>query len=406
LKLGIFGGTFDPIHIAHLIVAEEATERLGLDEVLFVPAGQPWLKSAVVVTDARHRLAMVELAVESTPYFTVSDVEIRRSGPSYTADTLEELKRSLDGDADFYLIVGLDALREVDRWQRPRRVLELATLVGVARPGAEELDRGPLESVYPGVSEEVVVIDGPLIGISGTEIRARVRDGLSIRHRVPAPVESYIQEYGLYAAPQAAREAVVGGSRWRPEHAHEAEIILELAKRKEALKFGEFRLSAGGTSPYYFDGRLVTLDPEGAYHVARAFWPILMECGAEAIAGPTVGADPIVAAIAAMSFTWGHPMPGLIVRQEAKQHGTGRIIEGPLERGAAVAVVDDTCSTGGSLLHVIEAVEAEGCRVVKVMCILDRRQGGSDEIRRRGYDFLALLEADEDGAIAPVRGRG
>ena len=186
------------------------------------------------------------------------------------------------------------------------------------------------------------------------------------------------------------------------EQVNEAEYILELAKRKQALRFGEFKLSAGGTSSYYFDGRLVTLDPEGAYHVASAFYPLLLDCGAEAIAGPTLGADPIVAAVAAMSFTRGHPLPGLIVRMEAKRHGAGRTIEGPLERDAAVAVVDDTCSTGASLVHAIEALEAEGCRVVKVMCVLDRHLGGSDEIRRRGYDFLALLEADEEGVIKPV----
>ena len=176
-----------------------------------------------------------------------------------------------------------------------------------------------------------------------------------------------------------------------------------LAKRKGALQFGEFQLSAGGTGPYYFDGRLLTLDPEGAYLVANAFLPLLWECGAEAIAGPTVGADPIVASVAAISFTRGRPISGLIVRKETKAHGGKRAIEGPLSSGSSVAVVDDTCTSGASLLHAIEAVEAAGCSVVKVMCILDRREGGSDEIRQRGYDFVALLEADKDGKITPVR---
>lgn len=196
----------------------------------------------------------------------------------------------------------------------------------------------------------------------------------------------------------------------------EAETILELAKEKGALMFGEFRLSAGGTSSYYFDGRIVTLDPRGAYLVAKAFLPILKECGAEAIAGPTLGADPIVAAVAVLSYQEGHPIPGLIVRKEAKGHGGKRAIEGPLkdvlsgkgstlqnEQGARVAVVDDACSTGASLFHAIDAVEAAGCKVVKVLSILDRRQGGSDELLRRGYDFTALLEADEKGGIVPVR---
>ena len=166
--------------------------------------------------------------------------------------------------------------------------------------------------------------------------------------------------------------------------------------------FGEFKLSAGGTSPYYFDGRLLTLDPEGAYRVARALLPLVRECGAAAIAGPTLGADPIVAAVAAVSYIEGDPIPGLIVRKGVKEHGGKRIIEGPLTKGARVAVVDDTCTTGGNLLHAIGEVEAAGCQVVRVMCILERRQGGSDEIRRRGYDFVALLEADDRGEVSPA----
>ena len=180
----------------------------------------------------------------------------------------------------------------------------------------------------------------------------------------------------------------------------DAQKILEVAKKRGALTFGEFQLTSGETSPYYFDGRLVTLDPEGAYHVARAFLPLLKECGAEAIAGPTLGADPIVSSVVVMSHTEGNPIAGLIVRQETKQHGARHAIEGPLRSGVAVAVVDDTCSTGSSLLHAIDAVEAEGCRVVKVMCILDRHMGGSDEIKRRGYGFVALLDADGDGRIS------
>ena len=188
--------------------------------------------------------------------------------------------------------------------------------------------------------------------------------------------------------------------------------ILELAERTGALMFGEFKLSAGGTSAYYFDGRLITLDPEGAYRVAKAFMPILRECGAEAVAAPTLGADPIVSSVAVMSYLEGHPIPGLIVRKEAKEHGGKKAIEGPLPDGtnetregqrARVAVVDDACTTGLNLLHAIDVVEAAGCQVVKVMCILDRREGGSAAIRGRGYDFIALLEANERGEVTPVR---
>lgn len=184
-----------------------------------------------------------------------------------------------------------------------------------------------------------------------------------------------------------------------------AKTILDLAIQKGALQFGEFRLSAGGTSSYYFDGRIVTLDPKGAHHVAQAFLPVIRESGAAAIAGPTLGADPIVAAVSLLSYQdGGAQVPGLIVRKEAKEHGGKRAIEGALIPGSRVAVVDDACSTGGSIFHAIDAVEAEGCEVVKVLTILDRHQGGSEELRRRGYDFYALLEADPNGNITPACG--
>ena len=134
----------------------------------------------------------------------------------------------------------------------------------------------------------------------------------------------------------------------------------------------------------------------------KAMLPILKECGAEAIAGPSLGADPMVSSISVMSYVEGQPIPGLIVRKEAKEHGGGRLIEGPLVEGMKVAVTDDTCSTGKNLFHAIAAVEAAGCKVVKVLSVLDRHQGGSDELKRRGYDFVALLEADENGNIRPV----
>ncbi len=180
------------------------------------------------------------------------------------------------------------------------------------------------------------------------------------------------------------------------------EKILELAKSKGALIFGDFTLTSGAKSHYYFDGRLISLDPAGAYYVARAFLLILRGCDAQAIAGPSIGADPIVGAVALLSHQEGHPVPGLIVRKEPKGHGTGRYIEGPLIPGMRVAVVDDTCTSGKSLFHAIKAVETEGCRVVKVLAILDRHEGGGDELRRRGYDFQALLETGERGEIRPV----
>ena len=178
-----------------------------------------------------------------------------------------------------------------------------------------------------------------------------------------------------------------------------AERLLSLAKEKGALLYGDFQLSSGVKSNYYFDGRLLTLEPEGAYLIAKCFIPAITESGAEAIAGPTLGADPIVASVAAISHMEGSSIPGLIVRKETKGHGGKRLIEGPLKKGMKVAVVDDTCTTGASLFHAVKEVEKEGCEVVKVLSVMDRMAGGSDECFRRGYDFYSILVADEAGNV-------
>ena len=180
--------------------------------------------------------------------------------------------------------------------------------------------------------------------------------------------------------------------------------LLELALERGALKYGEFTLTSGQKSSYYFDGRLLSLDPEGAYLVSRCLLPLVWEAGAQAVGGPTLGADPMVAAIALTSHIEGKPVPAFIVRKEAKGHGTGQRIEGPLTPGTRVAIVDDACTTGGSLLHAIQAAEAAGCQVVKVLAILDRHQGGSEELKRRGYDFTALLEATPGEKVWVVGG--
>ena len=185
------------------------------------------------------------------------------------------------------------------------------------------------------------------------------------------------------------------------------EAVLRLATSKGALTFGRFTLTSGRESSFYFDGRLLTLDPEGCHLVGSAMLELVLARGADAIAGPTLGADPIVAAVAVLSQINGTPVGAAIVRSQAKGHGRGRLIEGPSLRGSRVAVVDDACTTGGSLLHTIDAVEAEGGEVVGVLCILDRREGGSEKIRRRGYELTALLEADEAGGISPANlGKG
>ena len=198
MKVGIFGGTFDPIHIGHLLVADEARARLGLDEVVFVPTGQPWLKAERKITKATHRMAMAKLAIASNPFFRASDMEIARPGPTYTVDTLLELRETFGLETALYVILGLDSLRELARWHRPERVLEMSTIVGMARPGFQDFDPRTLDAISPGASAKVVLVDGPLIDMSGSELRRRVAMGQSIKYRVPESVEAYIYQQGLY----------------------------------------------------------------------------------------------------------------------------------------------------------------------------------------------------------------
>lgn len=181
-----------------------------------------------------------------------------------------------------------------------------------------------------------------------------------------------------------------------------AERIHALAVELGALQFGDFTLSSGQKSTYYFDGRLLSLNPRGLAEICDALLPVAVAAGARAVGGPTLAADPIIGGLVLLSQQRGRPLTGFIVRGQAKQHGTGKLVEGHLAAGMPVAVLDDTVSTGGSLFKAIEAAEAAGCKVVKVMSVLDRQQGGSAELRRRGYDFFTVLEATPDGKIRPA----
>ena len=179
-----------------------------------------------------------------------------------------------------------------------------------------------------------------------------------------------------------------------------ADEILALAKDLNALVFGEFTLASGLKSGYYFDGRLMTLSPRGANLVAQALLPAIRAAGAEAVGGPAVGAVPLVTELAMLSGQdGGAAIPGFFVRKEAKDHGRGQALEGPLPEGARVAIVDDTCSTAGSLYMAIEAAEAAGHEVMLVACILDRNQGGSERLRSEGYRFHTLLTGDAGGRV-------
>jgi nicotinate-nucleotide adenylyltransferase len=194
------GGTFDPVHIVHLIIAEKARSELGLDRVIFIPAGEPWMKSDHRITPAEHRVAMVRLAITSNPAFAVSTVEMDRKGPSYTVDTLEAIWEELGYDTGLFLLVGWDSLATVPSWKAPYRISKMATLVSFPRPGYTKPDLAPLEAAMPRVSERLVIMEKPFIGISSSEIRADLALGKSIRYLVPVEVERYIREKGLYEA--------------------------------------------------------------------------------------------------------------------------------------------------------------------------------------------------------------
>lgn len=179
----------------------------------------------------------------------------------------------------------------------------------------------------------------------------------------------------------------------------EAERMLELALERGALRYGNFTLSSGLRTSYYMDGRLLTLDPEGACLVGKTLMDILRPLGIKRVGGPTVSAVPIVTAVSMTSHMSGDPITSFIVRKEVKGHGTERLIEGDMPMGEKVAIVDDVCTTGSSVFHAIEAVEEAGCEVVKVVILVDRCQGGSDELRRRGYDLVCLMQATPDGVV-------
>ena len=198
MLIGILGGTFDPVHIAHLIIAEEARMRVPLQKVVFVPTGQPWLKSGRRITEGSLRLEMVRLAVASNPAFDSSSIEIDRPGLTYSVDTLEELAGQWGPDVEINFIIGVDSLLSLPRWKDPERLLDLCTLTAVTRPGYSPDALEEVKQQYPVLERKLGLIEGPVIGISGTEIRLRVASGLSVKYLVPSEVERFITERGLY----------------------------------------------------------------------------------------------------------------------------------------------------------------------------------------------------------------
>jgi nicotinate-nucleotide adenylyltransferase len=198
LRFGVLGGTFDPIHLGHLVLASCAAIQLELDRVIFVPAGDPWRKAGRRITLGEDRLEMVRLAVAGDPRFAVDDRELRRAGPTYTSNTLTELKAELGESAQLYFLVGQDALDDMRFWHRPELIFKSATLAVAPR-----LDT-PVPAAPPGHDTATLAvppfdrIEMPYIGISSSDLRARAARGESLRYLVPEGVEGYIREKSLY----------------------------------------------------------------------------------------------------------------------------------------------------------------------------------------------------------------
>ena len=196
-RVGILGGTFDPVHHGHLVAAEEARYQLDLHRVLFVPAGHPPHKPQQRITPAHHRLRMLERAVASNPHLAISPVDLDRPGPSYTVDTLELLRAEWGSDALLFFIQGADLLNDILTWHQPQRLIQLCHLAVVERSGVD-VDLERLEEQLPGLSARIHWLTMPGLDISSRNLRARVSEGRPISYLVPRAVELYIQEQRLY----------------------------------------------------------------------------------------------------------------------------------------------------------------------------------------------------------------
>ena len=195
-RIVIFGGTFDPIHIGHLAIAEDARWTLQADRVLFVPTAQQPLKYVCHRAIAAQRLTMVELAVADNPYFAVSDLEIRRGGLSYSVDTVAVIKEQHPA-ADLVFVLGADALALLPRWHQIERLIELCRFVVLRRPGFD-LSFDSILTTLPTLRDRITIIDGPALDISATDVRLRLQAGQPVRYHLPPAVWHYIEQHGLY----------------------------------------------------------------------------------------------------------------------------------------------------------------------------------------------------------------
>ena len=196
-SLGILGGTFDPIHMGHLRMAEHVFQRMELESIVFIPAYVPPHKLGQDFAPAQDRYAMTELAVADNPHFTVSDMELKRTGVSYTIDTIRQLHAQYE-DRELNFIIGADSVAQLHTWHNIEEMLELTRFVAVWRPGYEGAMEELVRHLGEQAKERVLLLDTPVYDISSTEIRTRIRQGLGLAGLVPPAVERYIYEHGLY----------------------------------------------------------------------------------------------------------------------------------------------------------------------------------------------------------------
>lgn len=209
-RVGLFGGSFNPVHLAHLVLAEQAWAMLDLDRVIFIPAKLPPHKDPAALAGARERLRMVRLAITGRSAFAVSDIELRRKGPSYTIDTVTAMRRRFGKNAKIFFLIGTDTVPELPTWHKIRQLVELCDFVPVSRPGVRvpalsTLARGLGKKAASDILSRTIRM--PLLDISASDIRCRVADGRSIRYLVPDAVAEYMHGKKLYFKPTATKAA-------------------------------------------------------------------------------------------------------------------------------------------------------------------------------------------------------
>ncbi|PKB71787.1 MAG: nicotinate (nicotinamide) nucleotide adenylyltransferase [SAR202 cluster bacterium Io17-Chloro-G6] len=205
MSVGILGGTFDPVHLGHLAIAEAAMGHASLERVLFIPAGQPRLKQSQPKASVSQRIEMVRLAIQGNPKFAVCDIEARRPGPTYSVETLEQLSVKLASGVGIFFILGMDVLRQLDRWKDPERVLSLCRLLVLHRPGEEDFAWPGFYNRFPEAEGRVQIVAAPPVDVSATELRRRASTGEPLVGGVPDAVAQYIHQHGLYAKEREGR---------------------------------------------------------------------------------------------------------------------------------------------------------------------------------------------------------